>query len=151
MAFSVKVSGESGGNGHGDLVIDEGTYDARLTRIEEKSNDSGSYWMWTFELRVAGRPRTTSGVTNPNLDEGSKGRIWSQELLGRQLHDGEDLDLESLYGKPCSIELTTKELTNGKVVNRIARVTRRSVPAPKATAKPQYAAPADEEAVDHPF
>ena len=134
--------------GTGSSLIPQGTYAAILQKIEEKRNTEGSYLLWTFGVSSQGEAKTVTGVTPMHLDPGSKARFWSEALLGRQLQENEEVDLEQLYGRTCRIELTQVE-KDGRTYPRISRVTKSGGLKLKTTQGP---VPEEEEEVgDHPF
>ena len=106
----------------GSELLPEGQYDAALQRVEQASNANGPYLKWRFGISLHGEDRGITGVTGMNLDAGSKARFWTEALLERPLRDGEEVDLEKLYGRVCRLELTIVE-KDGRQFSRITRVT----------------------------
>ena len=58
--------------------------------------------------------------------EGAKARQWAEAILGRGIHNGQELDLDTLIDRPCRVVITHKEGDDGEpfdVVNNILPAT----------------------------
>jgi len=138
--------------GSGNQPLPDGNYEASLTKVEETSNADGPYLKWIFCLDSHGQMQNITGFTPLSLDQDTKTRFWVEALLGRQLKDDEEVDLERLYGRVCQLTLTAATLDSGRQVNRIARIEKRTRLSLKARQKtvPEPTSP-DEGEDDLPF
>jgi len=137
--------------GSGNQPLPAGTYEASLARVEQVSSADGPYLKWVFSINYQGKTRDVTGVTPVNLEPGTKTQIWVEILLGRNLRDNEEVDLEKLCGRVCRIVLTEVTLQNGRQVNRIARVERRGGLVLQAGQNSSSASATPEEEDDLPF
>ena len=133
MAIKMKATGNA------KDVVPEGAYEGHLVKVEEAQNKDGGYLRWTFSISLHGEARNVAGVTGMTIEVGEKARFWVEALVGRPLKDGEEVDLEKLYGLGCRLELTVIE-KDGRQFSRIGRVTRRGGLTLKAKCKHEPAA-----------
>ncbi len=113
--------------GSGSQVLPQATYEAVLTKVEEATGDKGPFIKWRFEVSLQGEGRTLTGVSPANIDAGSRTRAWAENLSGRTIRDGEEVDLERLVGRSCKLELSVFTLDDGRKVNRVERVLRKGL------------------------
>jgi hypothetical protein len=92
-----------------------GMYPARFDGVEDASNETGSYWKWTFTLDV---PGVSIGDVEQYGDEGalipvtatSSPRITPRtkaaqylEGLGVKVEVGTEVDFDALAGRTCQV------------------------------------------------
>ena len=112
-------------SGEGNQLLPEGMYDATLKKIEEASNAKGPFLKWHFAVSHEGKTQSVTSVSPMDLDRGSKTRYWVEAIIGRDLKDEEEIDLERLVGLSCRIVVYVATLDDGRQFNRIEKVLRR--------------------------
>lgn len=83
-------------------VLQPGIYDAVFSKIEEQSNDNGTFWMWTFTARDGSNDVEITATTSPRITPKTKAAKWLSGL-GIVAEVGVNIDFESLYDTPCRI------------------------------------------------
>jgi hypothetical protein len=116
-----------------------GMYPARFDGVEDASNETGTYWKWTFTLDV---PATSIGDTAQYGEDGalipvtatSSPRITPRtkaaqylEGLGVKVDVGTEVDFDTLIGKSCQVIVALSDTG----YSRIAQV----LPTPARPAK----------------
>lgn len=87
--------------------IPSGIYKGKLVGVDEKTNDTGSYWAWQFYLLedMEGDPvepefERFNAISSTNFMPKSKARSWVNNMIGRVLADDEEIDFdETIVGK----------------------------------------------------
>jgi hypothetical protein len=127
-----------------------GVFPARLDTIEEKSNETGKYWLWSFTLAVpalqigdmeqwapaegeGGSLIPVTGTTSPRITPRTKAAKWVEALGKVKVEVGTEIDLEALHGKHCQVVIIIAETG----YSRIDAV----LPAPEAAPPIPTAAP----------
>ncbi len=113
-------------------VLADGTYPAKLTRIEESDQPGpyGDFLTWTFQAEVDGSTADVTGRTSTSFRPSTKARNWYEALLGTQLVKGDAVDFDLVIGTPCLLRVSTVEKDKG-TFNRIESIRRRgAVPKP---------------------
>lgn len=116
-------------------VLDPGTYDGRLVRVDEPKDDGayGPILRWTFEVlgdHPGDDPTEIQGITSRKFTPGTKARLWYESLIGAKLAKGEAIDLEAVEGTPVRLAVTVVEKEKG-TFNQIVSVTRLRRQAPQ--------------------
>ncbi len=140
--MSIKLRAGSGGD-----VLQPGTYDAVVTRIEEASNSKGQYLRWSFSTSPHGEEKTITGVSAMNIDPGSRTLAWVENILGRAIAPNEEIDLERLVGRACKLDLSNATLDDGRRVVRVERVLKKGLVMQSRPAAPPVPSP---ESFDEP-
>jgi len=103
-----------------------GVFPARLDTIEEKSNETGKYWLWSFTLAVplaqigdmeqwapsegeGGSLIPVTGTTSPRITPRTKAAKWIEAIGRVKLDVGTDVDLDALHGKQCQAVIIIAE------------------------------------------
>ena len=100
-----------------------GVYGARFDAIEPKTNETGTYWLWTFTLAVPenkiGDPDqyTVDGgaeyalipitaTTSPRITPRTKAAKWIEALHGGKVEVGQEVDFDALLTSACQVVIT---------------------------------------------
>ncbi len=99
-----------------------GVYPARLADVERRERDGRGYLLWLFV--VAGRTgeRKVFRPSSTSFGRGATARAIVEALLGREVADGEEVDVADLLDLPCRLVLATTSLADGRLVNRVQSV-----------------------------
>lgn len=96
-----------------------GNYRAKFTKHEEKSNQDGAFWIWTFRLiedmegdQVDEEYEILTVSSSTAFTPKAKARKWAQSMIGRVLEDDEVLDFDDLTGKTYILAVGINE--NGR-------------------------------------
>ena len=85
-------------------ALEAGTYEARVTAVEERVNKDGQpYRWWQFTTEDGG---TVSAISSMNVGPRSKAGQWIAALIGRQPAQGESVEV---IGAPCLIGVAVNE------------------------------------------
>jgi hypothetical protein len=103
-----------------EAQLKPGLYPAKFQMIDEKTGNYGPYLIWTFQLDKNGTH--VSYLTSRSFLSNSKARKLVEALKGRPMKDGEEVDLDELFGAPCQLLIEIAELDDGGTVNRVERV-----------------------------
>ena len=130
-----------------------GTYRGKLTAVEEKKNDSGYYWIWSFTLLedVEGDPieeefEKFTATSSTNFGPKSKARNWVHGMIGRALETDETIDFdESLVGRVYILNVGINEETQRNTLDSLSPAKR----APQAPQRPASAPAASQEGRVH--
>lgn len=104
------------------VVLEEGIYEACLSRVEEETGEYGIYLKWTFDIRG----EEVSGLTSSRTGQKAKARAWIEAILGRALADGEDINTDHLYGIAARVYVTVVQLPDGGECNRVEKVLKKA-------------------------
>jgi hypothetical protein len=96
-----------------------GVYAATLEAIEERQGQNGPFLLWRFVVEAEGRTLGIGAPTSMKFSPTAKARQFTEVLLGRSLAPGEEIDLDTLLGRPCRVVLSVGELDEHSTVNRI--------------------------------
>lgn len=83
-------------------VLQPGVYDALFSKIEEQSNDNGTFWMWTFTARDGSDDVEITATTSPRITPKTKAAKFLAGL-GVTVDVGVEVDFAALYDTPCKI------------------------------------------------
>lgn len=141
-----------------------GTYRGKLTAIEEKKNDNGTFWIWKFTLIEDIEGETVEEeferfvtTSSTNFGPKSKARGWVHNMIGRELDTKETIDFDTaLVGKNY---ILTIGINNDKntldAITPAKRAPQRAQEAPQAPVRhiPGYPPPdgEDDSLDDVPF
>lgn len=89
-------------------VLPAGIYPALFSKIEEQSNDNGTFWMWTFTARNGDEDVEITATTSPRITPKTKAAKWLTGL-GATIDVGAALDIEKFYDTPCNIVVIINE------------------------------------------
>ena len=109
-----------------------GIYPARVSNLETKTTDSGTFRIWSFDVGGEKVTASSSMMFGPK----SKTYKWVSALIGRSPVPGEKLDV---IGLPCQLHIIVDEDSG---YNKVEGVLPASNPAPAATPQPAAPAPA---------
>lgn len=90
-------------NSFNPFGLDEGTYNAQITKIEAAKGNFGEFLKWQFKIMDPLRdgepvePMNASGLTPVVFKEGDKLDKWLL-ACGIQMNDGDDFDTDDLQG-----------------------------------------------------
>lgn len=109
--------------------IESGVYPAKLRNYEvrelrTRSGETIKVIAWIFEVE-ASETVELEGLTSTKFSVGrkpSKAVQWTSALLGRELKQGEKIDLDTLIGLECMVKVEDRKLGDGTVVSRITDV-----------------------------
>ncbi len=107
--------------------LPDGFYPARLSSLEIRESENGSYRRWVFS--VATDDGEVEQVANSSTALGSKSKAhgWATALLGRKPQAGETVEL---IGRRCTLQV---ELDQETGYSRVVNV----LPLMQQTAEPQ--------------
>lgn len=103
-----------------------GIFPARFDAIEEKTNETGKYWLWSFTCAV---PRDKIGdmeqwapeddmetslipltaTTSPRITPRTKAAKWLEAITKAKVEVGAEVDFDSLIGAGCQIVVIISE------------------------------------------
>jgi hypothetical protein len=103
-----------------------GVFGARFDAIEEKTNETGKYWLWSFTLAVpeaqigdleqwapAEDEKTSlipvTATTSPRITPRTKAAKWIEAIGRAKVEVGSDVDFDTLLGKPCQVVIIVVE------------------------------------------
>lgn len=113
------------------LVLEAGTYVAKIARIEAAEGKFGPQLQWDFDLEGGGSIRAWCGAS---LTPKSKLFGWVKALLGNV---PDELETDDLVGLPCRLMITVRTRDDGTETNRVETILpvrqqqRRTTPAPE--------------------
>jgi hypothetical protein len=87
-------------------TVEDGTYPATLTNVENFEYQDGFLRRWTFALDAVdsdGNPATVDAVSSTALGPKSKAFGWIAALLGRTPEKGEEIRRSMLVGRSCLV------------------------------------------------
>ena len=111
-----------------EKVLEDGTYDAKLTNVEQKETKFGDRLMWSFE--VAEENTEVVGFTSMSPSTKAKAYQWALAIVG-EIDPKLGWGPEDLIGGECIVVLEAAEDAQGSEKNKVARVKppRRNKPA----------------------
>jgi hypothetical protein len=89
-------------------VLPAGVYPAVFTKIDEASNDQGTYWLWTFTARDGDVDVEVTATTSPRITPKTKAAKWLAGL-GCPIDVGADVDFDAYYDTPCQLVIVINE------------------------------------------
>jgi len=123
-----------------------GMFAARFDGIEEKTNDNGTFWQWSWTVDV---PKDFVGdtqqfgeddalipitaTTSPRITPRTKAAAWIESLRGRPVEIGEDIDFADLENATGQVIIILAD--NG--YSRIDKVLPPARTAPRSKAEPK--------------
>jgi hypothetical protein len=99
-------------------VLPAGIYPAVFSKIEEQSNDNGTFWMWTFTARNGDLDVEITATTSPRITPKTKAAKWLAGL-GGVVEVGQDIDFEAYYDTPCQIVVIINDAGYSRIDNVI--------------------------------
>ena len=108
--------------------IQAGAYPAKCTKIsifdpeDDKGNKTSQYGpsrKWEFEALDDGELVDVDCLTSLFLNAGSRGGQIVTALMGRQPEVGEEVDLDTLEGKPCQVVMGLNKKGNRMTVVQV--------------------------------
>lgn len=106
-----------------------GTYTARIIRLEEKIIESRMVIRILTRIESTEPPEVNglyiSTLVNPKLSKGSRLGRWITAALGRELNDGDEIELNELLQKV--VQITVENRTNKNEENYTQIVAVKSV------------------------
>jgi hypothetical protein len=109
--------------------LDAGIYQARVTNLETKTTDAGTFRIWSFDVGGEKITASSSMMFGPK----SKTYKWVTALIGRSPVPGEKLDV---IGLPCQLHLIVDEDSG---YNKVEAVLPASGAQPRQSPVPQPA------------
>jgi hypothetical protein len=97
--------------------IPTGEYTVELTAIELVDTQFGKQLKWTFV--VPDHKRTLVAFSSFTASPKSKCIRWACALLNRTIAVGEEVDFQSLVGKPATAVVVRKRKDDGSEINAI--------------------------------
>jgi hypothetical protein len=89
-------------------VLPAGIYPSRFAKISEESNDTGSYWLWTFVARNGDEDVEITGTTSPKVTPRTKASKWLLGL-GVNVEVGSDIDFDAILDTVCTLVVVINE------------------------------------------
>jgi len=89
-------------------VLPAGIYPARFANIEEKSNENGTFWQWTFVARNNDEDVEITATTSPRITPRTKAAKWLAGM-GVEVAVGNAVDFEPLLDTPVQIVVIIHE------------------------------------------
>jgi hypothetical protein len=103
-----------------------GVYPARFDAIEPKTNETGTYWLWTFTLAVPedhigdmeqwapAEGEATSlipvtATTSPRITPRTKAAKWIEAISRAKVEVGAEVDFDEMIGKACQVVVIVVE------------------------------------------
>ena len=111
-------------------VLPAGIYPAVFSKIEEASNDQGTYWLWTFTARNGDVDVEITATTSPRVTPKTKAAKWLGGL-GATIGVGSAIDFDDYMDTPCQIVV----IINDAGYSRIDSVLPFPTQQPKAAAR----------------
>lgn len=105
-------------------VLPPGIYPAVFSKIEEQSNDNGTFWMWTFTARNGDEDVEITATTSPRITPKTKAAKWLLGL-GINIDVGATVDFETLYDTPCQIVVIINDAGYSRIDSVIPIVTKK--------------------------
>ena len=106
-----------------------GIYDAKVTNLEVKTTDAGTFRIWSFDVGGEKVTASSSMMFGPK----SKTYKWVTALIGRTPVPGEKLEV---IGLPCQLHLIVDEDSGYNKVDTVSPSTGAARAAPAAPAGP---------------
>jgi hypothetical protein len=79
--------------------LPSGLYIGKLLDVEPRESANGEYRRWSWEVLDGPEAgRTVYANTSTNFGPQAKARQWVENVLGRELKAGEQVDIEDLVG-----------------------------------------------------
>lgn len=93
----------------GNEIIEDGIYAAEVKSLEERHNNGKRSYIFYFIVKSNQHHDVVlSGLVPPLLWEGSALDKWLTAIMGRRIHSGEEIDLETaISGKKCRVKVKT--------------------------------------------
>ena len=110
LEFEFKETGEF-------TQLEEGTYEARLNRVELITTEFGKSLRWIFDVYVDEDEEDTvevSGVSSIKFTDKSKAYRWFT-ALGGKVRDGK-VYIEDVIGNECLVEIRNRKGKDGEAV-----------------------------------
>ena len=81
------------------------TYDAILKEVEEREggHDGSSYLRWVFVVEHDGEEYVVGQNSSMNFSPKSRAYQFTEAILRRSPEKGEEIDFDTLAGKPCRL------------------------------------------------
>jgi hypothetical protein len=89
-------------------VLQPGVYPARFASISEETNDTGSYWLWTFVARNGDDDVEITATTSPRVTPRTKAAKFLSGL-GVPVAVGADIDFDAMIDTPVQIVVVINE------------------------------------------
>ncbi len=126
--------------------IEEGTYDAVLTGIEEKSYEGADgtreFLVWSFDATIDNEVVEVDGASSKVFTPKAKAVEWMSAILQRIPQVGEGIDINrDLVGKPCRV-LVAKNKNGYPRVEKVMAASRKARPVAAPAPAPEAPAPA---------
>lgn len=83
-------------------VLPAGIYPARFAAIEQRSNDQGAYWYWTFIAQHDGADVEITATSSNRITPRTKAAKWLAGL-GQSVEVGSAIDFGALLDTPCQL------------------------------------------------
>jgi hypothetical protein len=93
----------------GGLAIPDGVYAATAMGVEERppgenSKTTENWWCWNLIMQSGPRcGAEISAGSSMKTGPSAKARRWVEALLGRELEDDEEFELDAIFPKDCQI------------------------------------------------
>jgi hypothetical protein len=99
-------------------VLPAGVHPAAFASITEETNDSGTYFLWTFN---AADPETgelvdMTGTTSPKITPRTKASKWLAGM-GVEIEVGGVVDFDALVGTPVQLVIIINEAGYSRIDN----------------------------------
>lgn len=98
-------------------VLPPGVYWARFAKIEEASNDNGTYWLLTFVARDGDNDVEITATTSPRITPKTKMGKWLAVLSGAPLEIGQDVNFADLVDVACQIVVSINDAGYSRIEN----------------------------------
>jgi hypothetical protein len=102
-----------------DKVLEEGTYDATLTNVEQKETKFGDRLMWTFE--ISSENTEVVGFTSMSPSTKAKAYQWATAIMG-EIDPKIGWGPEDVIGGDCIVVLEMAEDAQGAEKNKVVKV-----------------------------
>jgi hypothetical protein len=113
-------------------LVDEGTYLAEITDLEQSEGQFGTQVKFTFTLlEFEDEPVTLIGWTSGNYSEKSKLFGWNKAALGAKFNPDDAFQASKMKNKKVQLQVSRRIGTNGTEYNKVESVFAYRNPAPR--------------------
>jgi hypothetical protein len=89
-------------------VLPAGIYPARFAKIEQQSNDNGTFWLWTFVARNGDNDVEITSTSSPRITPRTKAAKFLAGL-GIPVTVGQQVDFSQVLDTVCQIVVTIND------------------------------------------
>ena len=89
-------------------VLPAGIYPAVFSKIDEQSNDQGTYWLWTFTARNGDEDVEITATSSPKITPRTKAAKWLAGM-GIDVSVGAKVNFADLFDMPVQLVVIINE------------------------------------------